>query len=68
MLVTSLINFSLCITIKDPPRSLCVIIKDPPKFPRALNEHKRAKRWTALLFSSSKLKPSELPLRKDAPW
>ena len=29
-------------------------------------EHKRAKRWTALLFSSSKPKPSELQLRKDA--
>ena len=26
------------------------------------NEHKRAKRWTALLFSSSKPKPSELQL------
>ena len=30
------------------------------------NEHKRAKRWAALLFSSSKPKPSELQLRKDA--
>ena len=30
------------------------------------NKHKRAKRWTTLLFSSSKLKPSELQLRKDA--
>ena len=30
------------------------------------NEHKRAKRWTALLFSSSKPKPSELQLRKGA--
>ena len=28
------------------------------------NEHKRAKRLTALLFSSSKPKPSELQLRK----
>ena len=27
---------------------------------------KRAKRWTALLFSSSKPKPSELQLRKGA--
>ena len=33
---------------------------------RAAHEHKRAKRWTALLFSSSKPKPSELQLRKDA--
>ena len=31
-----------------------------------LYEHKRAKRWTALLFSSSKPKPSELQLRKGA--
>ena len=31
-----------------------------------VNEHKRAKRWTALLFSSSKPKPSELQLRKGA--
>jgi len=30
----------------------------------AIDEHKRAKRWTALLFSSSKPKPSELQLRK----
>ena len=30
------------------------------------NENKRAKRWTALLFSSSKPKPSELQLRKGA--
>ena len=30
------------------------------------NEHKRAKRWTTLLFSSSKPKPSELQLRKGA--
>ena len=30
------------------------------------NEHKRAKRWTACLFSSSKPKPSELQLQKDA--
>ena len=30
------------------------------------NEHKRAKRWTALLFSSSKPKPSELQLRIGA--
>jgi len=29
-------------------------------------EHKRAKRWTALLFSYSKPKPSELQLRKGA--
>jgi len=29
-------------------------------------EHKRAKHWTALLFSSSKPKPSELQLRKGA--
>ena len=31
-----------------------------------VNEHKRAKRWTALLFFSSKPKPSELQLRKGA--
>ena len=31
-----------------------------------INEHKRAKRWTALLFFSSKPKPSELQLRKGA--
>ena len=30
------------------------------------NEHKRAKRWTALLFSSSKPKPSGLQLPKGA--
>ena len=30
------------------------------------NEHKRAMRWTALLLSSSKPKPSELQLRKGA--
>ena len=30
------------------------------------HEYKRAKRWTALLFSSSKPKPSELQLRKGA--
>jgi len=30
------------------------------------NEHKRAKRWTAFLFSSCKPKPSELQLRKGA--
>ena len=30
------------------------------------DEHKRAKRWTALLFSSCKPKPSELQLRKGA--
>ena len=29
-------------------------------------EHNRAQRWTALLFSSSKPKPSELQLRKGA--
>ena len=31
-----------------------------------IDEHKRAKRWTALLFSSSKPKPSELQLQKGA--
>ena len=36
------------------------------KFYTVTNEHKRAKRWTALLFSSSKPKPSELQLRKGA--
>ena len=42
----------------------------PPAAPelefRMLYEHKHAKRWTALLFSSSKPKPSELQLRKGA--
>ena len=38
--------------------------RDHPLHP--LNEHKRAKRWTALLFPSSKPKPSELQLRKGA--
>ena len=37
-----------------------------PKRNGHLNKHKRAKRWTALLFSSSKPKPSELQLRKGA--
>ena len=56
--------------VSDPPPVMYEHVRGwhqaTPVFPMKPHEHKRAKRWTALMFSSSKPKPSELQLRKGA--